>query len=325
MAPEIRSYSCEMRTQQSDFSLVGYAARFNSPSSPIPGNRGMFVETILPGAFTRVLADPKTDVRCLFNHDANKVLGRTMSGTLTLSQDDKGLRFHCQLDKNNSDHTNLYSSVARGDISDCSFGFSTDDDSWDTDKNGDTRRTIRSFSGLFDVSVVCNPAYPNTTVSARSAAVQSFSAQLFRGKKSVHQVRVDVAARNGISVADLEDAELRLKAHQQAAVMATQNKTEDAALRAKAESLRQGGGFEVASDGGQAADPTQSLRCKANSVSSSPAEHRKAAMAHRAYRDRAKDSDTYAQHDTAAQDHDDAADGDSAAAIRCVENCRRTK
>ena len=325
MAPEIRSYSCVEMRAQSDFSLVGYAARFNSTSSPMQGNRGTFVETILPGAFTKVLADPKTDVRCLFNHDPNKVLGRTKSGTLTLEQDDKGLKFRCQLDKNNSDHTNLYSSVNRGDISACSFGFSTDDDSWDTDKNGDTRRTIRSFSGLFDCSVVCNPAYPSTSVSARSAAFQSFSAQLFRGKKSVKQVRAETAARNGISVAALEDAELRLKALKQAEVMDAQNKTEDAALRAKAESLRQGGGFEVASDGGQASDPTQSLRCKANSVSSSPAEHRKAAMAHRAYRDRAKDSDTYAQHDTAAQDHDDAADGDSAAAIRCVANCRRSK
>jgi len=47
MAPEIRSYSCEMRTQQSDFSLVGYA-RVQLSIKSIPGNRGMFVETILP-------------------------------------------------------------------------------------------------------------------------------------------------------------------------------------------------------------------------------------------------------------------------------------
>jgi HK97 family phage prohead protease len=324
---ETRSF--ELRASADEGVLTGRAVAYNTLSSPMPSHEKgvMFREQVKPGAFAKSLASD--DQTADFNHDDKSLpLGRKSAGTLKLVDSPTGLDFRIQLDAKQQAHRELYSAVKRGDVRSCSWAFVPNDDgekwSEDPEQRGQFIRTLTSCK-LFAISIVNNPAYPvGTSVSAR-AAVQSFSAQLFRGKKSVNQVRAETAARNKISVTALEDAELRLKARQQAAVMDAQNKTEDAALRAKAESLRQGGGFEVASEGGQASDPTQSLRCKANSVSSSPSEHRKAAMAHRAYRDRAKDSDTYAQHDTAAQDHDDAADGDTSAAIRCVANCRRTK
>src|SRR5208282_2863603 len=152
--------------------LDGYAARFNSPSKDLGG----FRETIAPGAFKRALAE-KSDVRALFNHRADKVLGRTASGTLLLSEDDNGLHFRCQLDPNQQMHRDLYSAVKRGDISEMSFAFTPngpDGEDWQNvqDERGNwfISRTLKDVN-LFDTSVVTHPAYDNTSVQARAAEV----------------------------------------------------------------------------------------------------------------------------------------------------------
>jgi len=171
-----KRYAAELRVgtanEAGGMSLVGYAARFNSPSKDLGG----FKEIIAPGAFTRALA-ANSDVRCLFNHDANKVLGRTLSGTLKLTQDDNGLMFHCTLDPNNTEHRNLHSSVARGDINECSFAFTPNGengDHWEDKQDADGKyfisRTLKDVN-LFDVSAVTNPAYSNTSVQAREAEI----------------------------------------------------------------------------------------------------------------------------------------------------------
>jgi len=171
---EIRSISSNLQASNDDkFQLSGVAASFNTPSSPIPERGGAFIETIAPGAFKRALAE-KQDVRCLFNHSANVVLGRTASGTLALTETDRGLAFLCQLDKENTEHRNIYSSIRRGDVNQMSFGFLAKKDSWDstTDERGRyfPKRTLLDVD-LFEVSVLGGqPAYPTgTSVDARSA------------------------------------------------------------------------------------------------------------------------------------------------------------
>lgn len=167
-----RRYLQELRASTGDegkqFVLEGYAAKFNSPSKDLGG----FRETIAPGAFKRALAD-NSDVRCLFNHSADRVLGRTAAGTLQINEDDKGLHFRCQLDPNNSDHRNLHSSVQRGDISECSFAFTptADGEDWQNVRGADgawyISRMLKDVN-LFDVSAVTHPAYDDTSVAARS-------------------------------------------------------------------------------------------------------------------------------------------------------------
>ena len=73
-------------------SIEGYAAVFNSKTNI----GGWFDETIEPGAFARSLSE-NSDVRALFNHNWDNVLGRTKSGTLRLLEDAKGLNFHVVL------------------------------------------------------------------------------------------------------------------------------------------------------------------------------------------------------------------------------------
>jgi HK97 family phage prohead protease len=170
---ELRTYrATELRADDSTFSLQGYAASFNVLSNDL----GSFKEKIAPGAFDDSLDDDASDVRCTYNHSMDTILGRQKNGTLKLDTDQRGLKFRCQLDRNQSGHRDVYAAVKRGDIDACSFAFQADADgqSWDdngVDENGQrcTVRTLKRVK-LFDVAVVSQPAYPSTQVQARASA-----------------------------------------------------------------------------------------------------------------------------------------------------------
>ena len=140
--------------------IVGYASVFNSLSE----NLGGFREQIEPGAFDDALGD---DVRALFNHDPNMILGRTTAGTLSISSDENGLRYEID-PPNTTVGRDLMVSLQRGDITQSSFGFTVEDDSWSEDDDGRVIRTIHKVRNLFDVSPVTYPAYPEASVSARA-------------------------------------------------------------------------------------------------------------------------------------------------------------
>lgn len=146
--------------------IRGLAAAYGKWSLDLGG----FKEIIEPGAFDRVLSKRKLDVVALFDHEGQP-LGRTTSGTLRLSSDPDGLRYEIdppdtQLGR---DVTTL---VRRRDLFGSSFAFTVDQkgEVWDRDANGNTTRTIKEFSGLFDVSVVTHAAYG----SATSVAVRNY-------------------------------------------------------------------------------------------------------------------------------------------------------
>ncbi|MGB0039595.1 MAG: HK97 family phage prohead protease, partial [Terriglobales bacterium] len=117
--------------------------------------------------FDPVLQD---DVRCLFNHDADNILGRTTNGTLTMRQDSRGLRFQNTLDRKTTVGQNVYQFVTRGDVTGCSFGFIVDEAEWSEGAQADGRtvltRTIKKLRKLFDVGPVTYPAYEQTSVYA---------------------------------------------------------------------------------------------------------------------------------------------------------------
>jgi uncharacterized protein len=195
---EVRSFELRAdggQAQDAELTLRGYAATYDSLSKPIASQNGRsFHETINRGAFKKALAK-NPNVVCLLNHDNNVVLGRTTAGTLALSADDNGLRFSCQLDKNNSQHRDLHASVKRGDISECSFGFGLEDGDDDFDVDSKTNRvirTIRNISHLYDVSVVTNPAYNDTGVQAR-ANTERLASAITLAKKFDEQVNKDLA------------------------------------------------------------------------------------------------------------------------------------
>ena len=140
--------------------IAGYATKFGVLSEDLGG----FREQIDPHAFDACLA-ANPDVRGLWNHDANHILGSTTAGTLRLSVDSTGL--HYEIDPpNTSMAKDLMVSMQRGDVTQSSFGFICTDDSWE-DSQGGLIRTVRQAQ-LFDVSPVTFPAYPDATSGVRA-------------------------------------------------------------------------------------------------------------------------------------------------------------
>jgi HK97 family phage prohead protease len=154
--------------QDGTMTISGYAAVFHRAEDPGTQFQLMdnYHERIKPGAFDRALAE-KQDVRALFNHDPNHVLGRTTSGTLRLSTDSTGLRYDVDL-PNTQTAKDLAESVNRGDVSGSSFAFSVNATGQEIERSeGQTYRNITD-ANLFDVSVVTYPAYESATSGMRS-------------------------------------------------------------------------------------------------------------------------------------------------------------
>ena len=141
--------------------IEGYAAVFNKDSEDMG-----FIERIAPGAFKNALKT--SDVRALFNHDSNIILGRKSAGTLELKEDKKGLFMSVTPPDTQLIRDMVLSPIERGDVTQQSFGFNIKADEWkDMDKETPIR-TITEVNELFDVSPVTFPAYPDTEVALRS-------------------------------------------------------------------------------------------------------------------------------------------------------------
>lgn len=138
--------------------LTGYAALFNSWSEDLGG----FREQIAPGAFKRSLKS-RNDIKLLWNHDSSEILGSTRSGTLKLTEDERGLRVEASL-PNTQRGRDAKVLIERGDVSGFSFGFSVAErgDSWNAEGNERTLESVR----LFETSLTPFPAYTATNGTA---------------------------------------------------------------------------------------------------------------------------------------------------------------
>lgn len=150
---------------ESEMILEGYAANFDQTT-----DLGYFNERIARGAFDDVLED---DVRYLVNHEGMP-LARTANGTLELRVDKKGLYTRAKLSDTQLGR-DTYKAVKRGDISEMSFAFTIGEQDVDTEKN---LRTVTQVKRLYDVSAVTYPAYPTTTLEARSKFAASAEADI---------------------------------------------------------------------------------------------------------------------------------------------------
>lgn len=176
--------------------IRGHAAVFDQLSEPI-GYQG-FRERIRPGAFTKTLQE--ADVRALFNHDSNLILGRTKSGTLRVSEDKAGLAFEVDV-PDTTYARDLLVSIKRGDVDQASFQFAAVQDEFKTEKGETIRDLIEAR--LFDVSPVVFPAYPQTDVSVRTLLAEAgIAPELLAGltdeeieSRFQNAFRVDVTGR----------------------------------------------------------------------------------------------------------------------------------
>jgi uncharacterized protein len=150
----------EVREDGDGMRLEGYAALFNSRSE----NLGGFTETIKPGAF-RASLKARNDIKLLWNHNSDIVLGSTRAGTMTLTEDERGLKVSALL-PNNTAGRDARESISRGDVTGFSFGFSMPARGGDEWNSEGTERVLKSVR-LHEVSVgVAFPAYPETNGTA---------------------------------------------------------------------------------------------------------------------------------------------------------------
>lgn len=168
---EIRSFNIELRDEPESRHIEGYGSVFNERSLDLGG----FVEMIAPGAFDGVIE--RSDVKCYLDHNPGKgILARSRNGkgSLSLVVDEKGLQYSFDAPKT-SLGDEVVEGLKRGDYSQSSFAFTVDDEVWTKEADGTYLRTITKIGGLYDVSIVANPAYEGTSVALRS--LDAFKAQ----------------------------------------------------------------------------------------------------------------------------------------------------
>jgi hypothetical protein len=142
--------------------LAGIAITYNNDSRTI-NERGLrFTERIAPGAFDSALSG--ADVKLYYNHDVSMPLARTISKTLTLSSTAQGIAFSADIPDTTLGR-DIKTLLQRGDLTgEMSFGFIVRDDSWNKER---TERIVRK-ADLLEISLVQDPAYPNTHSALRS-------------------------------------------------------------------------------------------------------------------------------------------------------------
>ena len=159
----------EARTMDGSKAVIsGYASIFDRSSQVLGGG---FVEQIKRGAFTKTLQERGTqtsrdDIKALFNHSTDLVLGSKRAGTLKLSEDTKGLHYEVDLDLDITHHRSAFKMIERGDVTNSSFGFDVIEERWSVSENSNDpvlREVLETR--LYEVSPTPFPAYEDSTVT----------------------------------------------------------------------------------------------------------------------------------------------------------------
>lgn len=168
---EVRNFNVELREESESRHIEGYGSVFNKRSVDLGG----FTEIIASGAFDGLIE--RSDVKALLDHNPHRgILARSKNGqgSLKLEIDERGLKYSFEA-PNTVLGDEVVEGLRRGDYSQSSFAFTVQDESWTKEEDGSYLRTINKIGNLYDVSIVADPAYPDTSVALRS--LDAFKAQ----------------------------------------------------------------------------------------------------------------------------------------------------
>lgn len=173
----------EIREADDKSYLTGYALKWMKRSVDLGG----FVEQFKRGSFSESLS--KRGVLAFYNHNPDLLLGNTRNKTLTIEEDNKGLRFDLEL-PNTTIANDAKELVKRGDIPGMSFAFRSGIETWD--ETGEIPLRTISNAELFEVSLTASPAYPQTTVKARNS---DSSDNAYIEYRRSQQIKIDINAK----------------------------------------------------------------------------------------------------------------------------------
>lgn len=179
-----------------DLYLEGYFAVFGDTYHVWDGA----TESIAPGAFSESISG---DVRALYNHNDDIILGRTSAGTMELREDSHGLWGRIKLNRNDTDAMNAYERIKRGDITGCSFGFNIESEETEYRDDGSVHWTITKVNPLYEISPCVFPAYEATNVSARGKQLDELKKRKLQIRKEELRKKLG-RATNGTESTDAE-------------------------------------------------------------------------------------------------------------------------
>ena len=170
------SEKIELRSHDNEENYIeGYALKFGTESEDLGG----FIETIERDA----LKDTDfSDVRALFNHNADHIIARSSADTLKLEVDDIGLKFKARI-PNTTYGRDLLENLRNGNVNQCSFGFRLAEkgDSFKFDEARKIyKRTLKNIKEILDVSVVTYPAYKDSHVAPALRSIEKLKSEELR-------------------------------------------------------------------------------------------------------------------------------------------------
>lgn len=182
------SQPVQLETREGQSSrITGYAAvYYNGTADTEYQLFDNYYERIMPGAFDRAIRE-KDDVRALFNHDPNQILGRSSAGTVRLIADGKGLSYEIE-PGDTTVARDVQQHLKRKDVTGSSFAFTVTEERWVKVGEGKDKRTIREVVNvrLYDVGPVTYPAYTGTSAATRASDAAG------RGAGDVDDVRKSI-------------------------------------------------------------------------------------------------------------------------------------
>jgi HK97 family phage major capsid protein/HK97 family phage prohead protease len=166
MKMELRVQNAELRSSDNGTLTVSGYVNKTEQLSNVLGASKRFVEKIARGAFQRAIQNASRDIDFLAEHDSKKILASTRNNSLTLTEDSQGLFMEAVIAPTTYGK-DMYTLIDSGIFKNMSFGFRSIRDSWKAQASGIYERTIHELE-LFEVSVVKDPAYSQSTIAARS-------------------------------------------------------------------------------------------------------------------------------------------------------------
>jgi HK97 family phage prohead protease len=202
-----------------EVAFTGYASTFDAYD--VTDWLGSYREQIIPGAFTKTLREQT--VPLLLNHDVNRLLANTASGTSQLQEDVRGLRNDARLDRRQTSSNDVAIGLERGDYSAMSFAFSAVRDRWNQAYNDRKVDELR----IYDTSIVTNPANPHTSAMLADA----FRSALGREGRSLWLARTEPSVRQVLPAVLRSDRSRESDELLERALRALQTADEDVASR----------------------------------------------------------------------------------------------
>ncbi|OSX90272.1 hypothetical protein S3E15_01836 [Bacillus mycoides] len=166
---ELRIHGSGLRSNEDGTMTVSGYVNKTEQLSEILGVTKRFKEKISRGAFSQAIQNAKKDIHFLAEHNPKLILASTRNGSLQLREDKQGLFMTATISPTTWGK-DYYQLISDGILQNMSFGFRTVKDSWRSLDSGLYERTIDQLE-LFEVSVVRDPAYSQSTIASRSIEI----------------------------------------------------------------------------------------------------------------------------------------------------------